>query len=127
MLFNAPKRWDDPETKRVDIATVRANGGGLKTLTSDGVSVWPQWTRDGRIIFVRWSTPDGGPGDLWIMDEDGGNAERVDASIPAMTAAGCAECPYPIGAEPDPSRPNLFYGENGLNLRLWQPVSAGQP
>jgi Tol biopolymer transport system component len=90
-----------------DIYAVRPDGSGLRALTSDGVSVWPHWTRDGRIVFLRSITPDG-DGDLWIMDADGGNATPVDATIPALTAAGCLVCPYP-------NDQNQFWA-------LWQPV-----
>ena len=102
-----------------DIYAVRADGTGLRALTSDGVSVWPHWTRDGRIVFIRGITPDG-RGDLWIMDGAGGNATPLDATVPALTAAGCLVCPHPD----DQGR---YWAVNHLNERLWQPVPAGQP
>ena len=37
--------------------SVRPDGTGLVRLTTGGVSSGPQWTRDGRIIFVRWLDP----------------------------------------------------------------------
>ena len=99
----------------VDVYTIRSDGTDFRALTSDGVSVWPHWTHDRRIVFVRWTQPDDGIGDLWIMDADGGNAAPVDATIPALTAAGCTVCPYP-------NDEGQFWGEGGLNTRLWQPV-----
>ena len=51
----------------------------------------------------------------WIMDADGGNAARLNATIPVLTAAGCTVCPFPDDQ-------GQFWGEGGLNTRLWQPV-----
>jgi Tol biopolymer transport system component len=99
----------------VDVFTVQSDGTGLQALTNDGISVWPHWTRGGRIVFVRWTQPEEGLGDLWIMDADGANAAPVDATIPALTAADCTVCPYPDDQ-------GHFWGGGRLNLRLWQPV-----
>jgi Tol biopolymer transport system component len=101
----------------VDVFTVQSDGTRLQALTNDGISVWPHWTRGGRIVFVRWTQPAEGLGDLWIMDADGANAAPVDATIPALTAAGCTVCPYPDDQ-------GHFWADGGLNLRLWQPASA---
>lgn len=109
-----------------DIYTVRPDGLGLQALTSDGVSAWPNWTRDGRIVFIRWtSRPATGPigdglGELWIMDADGTNRVQLEATIPALTAAGCIVCPYPI-------RQNQFVEAWLVNQGLWQPVPVAQP
>jgi Tol biopolymer transport system component len=122
ILFNSPTDWcaDGPQAGRVDIATVRPDGTGLRAVTSDGVSAWPYWTQDGRIVFVRWIGPDGGTGDLWVMDGDGGNATQIAGTVPALTAVGCTVCLFPVG-------PNRYLTQNGLNERLWQPLWEAQP
>jgi hypothetical protein len=85
----------------MDIHSVRPDGSGLTALTSDGRSDDPHWTRDGRIVFIRWDAgPAGvaaasGRGDVRIMDADGQNASALDTTVPAETAAGCLVCPYP--------------------------------
>ena len=70
--------------KRVggDIYTVRSDGTGLRQLTSDGVSYGPSWTRDERIVFIRWLSPTDHRGDQWVIDADGGNAKRVETALP---------------------------------------------
>jgi Tol biopolymer transport system component len=122
ILFNSPTDWcaDGPQAGRVDIATVRPDGTGLRAVTSDGVSAWPYWTQDGRIVFVRSIGPDGGTGDLWVMDGDGGNATQIAGTVPALTAVGCTVCLFPVG-------PNRYLTQNGLNERLWQPLWEAQP
>lgn len=103
----------EPTTSTMDAYTIRPDGSGLQTLTSDGSSMWPHWTLDERIVFLREALPNPGRFDLWIMDADGGNATRLDATIPALTAAGCVVCPNPIGDQ--------------FDWALWQPVPADQP
>jgi Tol biopolymer transport system component len=135
IVFSAMTPFLDEEgfldSTTVDIYTVRADGTGFQAPTSDGVSFSPFWTRDGRIVFIRSSaTTDRRRGDLWIMDADGGHASQLQATVPALTAAGCVVCPYPINADPDPRGPNQFFGQPfdlGRNVRLWQPVREGQP
>jgi hypothetical protein len=109
-----------PRDTTTDISTVRPDGTGLQALTNDGASVFPFWTREGRIVFIRWTVPFDGSGELWLMDADGGSATRLEATIPALTAAGCMVCPYPD----DQGR---LESGNGLNLRWWQPLSASEP
>jgi WD40-like Beta Propeller Repeat len=122
VLFNAATHlpnwsFQNLDAYTVDVYTVRPDGTDLQVLTDDGDSVWPTWTRDGRIVFVRWiKGPGDGAGDLWEMDADGANAARIDATVPALTAVGCAVCPYPIS-------PNRFFTQDGLNEWLWQPVA----
>ena len=102
-----------------DIYSVRPDGTGLQALTSDGVSFWPHWTRDGRVVFIRELTPDT-RGVLWVMDAGGGNASQIDPTIPALTAAGCLICPFP-------NDQGQYWAENRLNQRFWQPLPADQP
>jgi Domain of unknown function (DUF5050)/WD40-like Beta Propeller Repeat len=54
------------------IYTVRGDGTGKKVLTTFGDS--PSWTPDGKIIFVSHRS---GSGQIWIMDEDGGNPQQI--------------------------------------------------
>jgi hypothetical protein len=110
--------WDGGDATRIpidtDIYSVRPDGSGLTALTSDGVSLTPFWTRDGRIVFSH--VDPGGTAELWIMDGDGSNPTRLDTTIAAQTAAGCTVCPSsPSEGDPD---------QNGLVLRFWRP---GQP
>lgn len=77
-----------------DIGIVRPDGSDRRWLTSDGVSCWPRWTEDGRIVFLKWTNPERSSYDLWIMDGDGANPTRLDdTSIAALTAVGCVSCP----------------------------------
>jgi Tol biopolymer transport system component len=116
-----------------DIYTVRPDGTGLRALTNDGLSDGPTWTRDGRIIFIRWTSPTVHRGAHWIIDADGANARPIETTIPALTAAGCLICAYPYdflgsGAPIDPpearqSQPLRMWETTTL---LWQPMSGGQ-
>jgi Tol biopolymer transport system component len=104
----------------MDIHSVRADGSGLTALTSDGRSGDPHWTRDGRIVFIRWDAgPAGvaaaaGRGEVLIMEADGRNASPLDTTVPAETAAGCLVCP-------DPDEGGLLSSDGH---RFWRP---GQP
>ena len=108
---------DDPEAfpQNLDIYVVSADGSGLRRLTSDGVSIRPNWTSDGRVVFAR-SLRDAQNREifeLWIMDADGGNARQLDAdSLAELTAVGCLTCPYPL--------PDADTGP--LNDAVWQPA-----
>ena len=110
-----------------NIYAVLPDGTGLTALTSDGASVWPSWTRDGRIVFVRWLSPADSGGNPWVMDADGGNATRLEASIPSLTAAGCLTCAYPYanfdrGGHPLNGRETPPLRKYETTTLLWQPV-----
>jgi Tol biopolymer transport system component len=98
-----------------DVYSVRPDGSDLTALTSDGVSILPYWTRDGRIVFSHIN-PDR-TSEPWIMDADGANPTRLDTTVAAQTAAGCTVCPY----WPSESGP---FQDGGPFLRFWRP---GQP
>ena len=107
-----------------DIYSIGLDGTDLHALTTDGLSGSPSWTRDGRIAFTRWTgAGDTDPGDVWVMDADGGNARKVESTLSALTAAGCLTCPYPYNAEIDrvtaPDSPQLRRFE--MMQLLWQP------
>ena len=120
--------WDQGDATRIpidmDLHSVRPDGSGLTALTSDGRSDDPHWTRDGRIVFIRWEAgPAGvaaaaGRGDVWIMDADGQNASPLDTTVSAQTAAGCLVCPYP-------DEQGLLASEG--HDRVWQPLPESQP
>lgn len=56
-----------------DIYVVEPDGSGLKQITSGpGVEDIPTWSRDGTKL-AYWSGPEVGPGDLVVIDADGGN------------------------------------------------------
>jgi Tol biopolymer transport system component len=102
-----------------DIYSVRPDGSGLTALTSDGVSILPFWTRDGRIVFIRIHPE--ATGELWIMDADGANPTRLDTTVAAQTAASCLVCPYPD------EQGFLIAEGHDINYRYWQPTPEGQP
>ena len=57
-----------------DIYTIGSDGTGVRRLTTDGISVRPNWTADGRIVFAR--VPIDAEGavtafELWVMNADG--------------------------------------------------------
>ena len=60
------------------IYRVRADGSGLRRLTTDGENRSPAWSPDGRrIAFVRRSGPAIDGGDVWLMDADGSNLAQL--------------------------------------------------
>ena len=62
------------------IALIQADGTGLIELPEvEGVSNYlPAWSPDGtRIAYVRWPGEGQGSTDIWVMDADGTNRERV--------------------------------------------------
>jgi hypothetical protein len=85
-------------------------------------------TRDGRVVGVRF--PDGKQlGDLWISDADGGNATMLTPTVPALTAAGCVICPYPVYPDGDQAvidplvvRRTPPYERFWITELLWQPA-----
>jgi Tol biopolymer transport system component len=98
----------DDEEGRVDIFSVRPDGTGLVALTTGGVSSGPRWTRDGRIIFVRWLDPAKLAHELWTMDADGSHAAPIPGkSLADLTAVGCTRCLYPA---------------DDLTEAIWQPT-----
>ena len=120
------------------------DGGGIYTASPDFTGIEPltrggpssgTWTRDGRIVLLRMSGPGNDKrGDLWIMDADGGNATRLEATIAALSAAGCMSCPYPVNdidgevvVDPLAVRQTPPYRSFWITQMLWQPVPAGQP
>ena len=92
-----------------NVYVVRPDGTELRRLTDDDISVWPRWSRDGRIIFIRWTSADHDRYEVWRMDADGSGASRLDSSIAALSAAGCVVCPL----ESEPA--------TGAE-RFWQPA-----
>ena len=109
------------------VFVIGLDGADLRALTSDGRSAYPHWTRDGRIVFIRWEAgPAGaaakiGRGDVRIMDADGQHASTLDTTVPAQTAAGCLVCPYPD------EQGFLVAEGHDVNYRFWQPMPARQP
>ena len=73
--------------------------------------MWPNWTLDGRIVFLREAAP--GPDDIRIVDANGGNDALLEPTIPALTAAGCVVCPNPIADQ--------------FEWLLWQPGEENEP
>ena len=99
-----------------DIYVVRSDGTDLRRLTSDGMSVGPDWTADGRLVFHRLpglGSPTGITGyEAWIMNADGGNLTELQVdNLAQLSAADCLICPY----LPDPAFPFI-------DDAVWQPV-----
>ena len=99
-----------------DIYVIRADGTDLRRLTTDGISLGPHWTSDGRLVFRRLpglGSPTGLTGyEAWIMDADGGNLTELQVrNLAQLSAAKCLECPY----LPDPAFPFI-------DDAVWQPV-----
>ena len=101
-----------------DIYTVGADGTGVRRLTTDGISVRPNWTADGRIVFARMPVDAEGAStafELWVMNADGTGQTQLDADdLAELSDANCVICPYPpmdVDAE-----------IQFLNDALWQPT-----
>ena len=98
-----------------DVYTVRPDGSHVQRLTTDGRSVLPVWTADGRVVFAREVGPlDEFTFEFWIMDADGERQARLGETLAELDAAGCVRCPY---------FPKPYYTENeGWLDALWQPM-----
>ena len=105
-----------------DIYVVRPDGTSLQRLTTDTLEPlgpdeigdfgagFPAWTRDGHLTFSRYPAPQDAAFELWVMDRDGSNAQRLDPSdAAALTALGCVSCAYP--------------GTNAAELGLPSPIA----
>jgi Tol biopolymer transport system component len=104
---------------RADIYVVRPDGTGLRALTTDGASVRPNWTADGRLVFAHAvgapSAPTGY--EVWVMDADGANKARLPATDAVhLTAANCLLCPNLH--DPETDSPITEF----MNYALWQPM-----
>ena len=99
-----------------DIYTLELAGGDPVRLTSDEISGRPSWTLDGRIVFARFPEGDAPGGiELWVMNADGSNRERLDASnLAALSEIGCVTCIYP---PTPPGSKFSFYHD-----AFWQPT-----
>ena len=133
-LYHFGDGTDIPKAFGGDIHIVGSDGSGLHALTSDGVSIRPSWTRDGRVVFTRWSSPTVSSGHNWVMDADSGNARQLETTIPALTAAGCMVCSYPMNSFDSDGSPIEPPVDRQAPLRmwemrtmLWQPVPADRP
>lgn len=118
-----------------DVHTGNADFTNIRAVIISGVDGASAWTRDGRIIFIRWlGTGDDRRGDLWVMDADGDNQARLEATVPALTTAGCVVCPYPVYDETgeavvDPlvvREEHPITDFSGTDM-FWQPMPGGQP
>ena len=114
-----------------DVYIVRSDGADFHALTSDRLSDSPSWTRDGRIAFTRWeSTASTGRGALWAMAADGDDATLLEATVPALTAAGCLVCWYPVyhdGIDLLKVRQSPPLERFWTTIMLWQPQPMSQP
>ena len=82
----------------MDVYTVRPDGTDLRQLTTDGRSIWPEWTPSGQIRF-RIGTV-GSPTDTMqysLMDADGSNVTALvdlDGPVSGDRARG-PDAPHP--------------------------------
>ena len=68
-----------------NIYTVQPDGTGVKRLTTDGSSVTPRWSPNGKLIaFSR-------KGELWVMQADGSHQHRVGTVTRAYQPAWSAD------------------------------------
>jgi len=95
-----------------DVYTVKPDGTGLRQLTTDGRSIWPEWTPSGRIRFRIGNV--GSPTDTMqysLMDADGSNV------TPLVDLEGLLNAITPEGMHPP------IPGDLGPAF-LWQPASS---
>jgi Tol biopolymer transport system component len=96
-----------------DVHVVRPDGTGLRRMTTDGASIRPSWTSNGRLVFLRYpgGLTDPAGFEVWIMDADGQNSSELDpTNLAELTAAQCRSCPYL--AQPETGFPDTA---------VWQP------
>ena len=88
-----PHRWAvrswSPDGRRIafdrggngGIYVMRANGTGLRRLTTNALDTEPTWSPDGRwIAFVRASFKPVFNGDIYVMRSDGSQQQRLTQS-----------------------------------------------
>jgi len=95
-----------------DVYTVKPDGTGLRQLTTDGRSIWPEWTPSGQIRFRIGNV--GAPTDTMqysLMDADGSNVTAL------VDLAGLIAVITPEGSTPS------IPGDLGPAF-LWQPASS---
>jgi len=95
-----------------DVYTVKPDGTGLRQLTTDGRSIWPEWTASGQIRF-RVGTVGTFEDTMQytLMDADGSNVSAL------VDLAGLIEAIRPEGMTPP------IPGDLGPAF-LWQPASS---
>jgi Tol biopolymer transport system component len=109
---------DTPDLVAGEIYAVRPDGTGLRRLTTGGVSIRPEWTADGRIVYARAVGVAGANTvyELWIMDADGANQAKLPVEDPVqLTAAHCVACAWV--RDPDSEIVPTEFMTNSL----WQP------
>ena len=95
-----------------DVYTVKPDGTGLRQLTTDGRSIWPEWTPSGQIRFRIGNV--GAPTDTMqysLMDADGSNVTAL------VDLEGLVTAVMPEGMHP------TIPGDLGPAF-LWQPGSS---
>ena len=88
-----------------DIFLVHPDGKGVRQLTTDGLSAFPEWTADGRIAFGRFADSNAADtSEVWIMNVDGGGLVRLGQgeSLADLTGPNCGVCPYAYPSENHP-------------------------
>jgi dipeptidyl aminopeptidase/acylaminoacyl peptidase len=109
---------DLPDLVAGEIYVVQPDGTGLRRLTTDGVSIRPEWTADGRIVYARavGVAEENTVYELRIMDADGANQAKLPVEdVVELTAAHCVTCAWV--RDPDSE---IRFTEFMTNS-LWQP------
>jgi Tol biopolymer transport system component len=109
---------DLPDLVTGEIYAVRPDGTDLRRLTTGGVSIRPEWTADGRIVYARAVGVAGANTvyELWIMDADGTNQAKLPVEDPVqLTAAHCVACAWV--RDPD----HEIVPTEFMTNSLWQP------
>jgi TolB protein len=89
------------DKSRTAVATMNADGSGIRELTPAGQQADPSFTPDGQwVVFTR----DGGPSDngIWIMKADGSDPRRLTRN-PFMRSGACG-CDEDATVSPDGKR-----------------------
>jgi hypothetical protein len=87
----------DPEPSEYHDIYLVSLEGGARPITTDRMSTFGAWTRDGRISYAVMPLDSGNMPlslDVWIEDPATGEATKVDGTLEALGEAGCIECPF---------------------------------
>jgi Tol biopolymer transport system component len=115
IVFDGDERKPTTALWATDLYTIRPDGTDMRRLTTDGLTGWAGWTRNGQIVFGH-SLSGGFFAGVRLMNTDGTGDVQIDENTVAdLTAVGCTICPYA------PAGPGAAAG-GGPRLAYWQPT-----